>query len=1055
MSTAAFRCTPHGSERKPTMLHRPALLLLLALSLFSLPILTPRAGAAPPTVSTLYSFRGNDTDGGEPTTRLTQGTDGAFYGTAQGGRYNAGMIFKINSDGSGFTDLHDLVGNDGQAPSALVQGTDGAFYGTARLGGAGNYGTVFRISADGSQFTTLHAFGGSDGGEPQGVVQGTDGSLYGVTQYGGANSSGAIFKVGEAGSGFVVLHSFRGSTEGSSPEAALIQGADGAFYGTTSQGGTSGDGTVFRVTADGLTFTVLNTFAGTGGDGSDARSPLVQGVDGVLYGTTSSGGSGSGIVFAVNTDGSGYQILHSFAGGSSDGAGPSAGLILGSDGSLYGTTVYGGANSGGTVFVLSTDGTFFSLLHSFGGSGDGRAPQAALIQGSDGQLYGTTADGNGHRGTVFSIGTDGSGYGIVHAFSQADADGSGPTGALAQGPDGLFYGLALTGGTEGYGTAYRIAGDGSGYTVLHQFIYATDGGQPTGRLALGRDGFFYGVAYIGGPSGNGTIFKMAPDGSGFTVIHVFDYSGPGGRNPHVGLTLGPDGAFYGVTQQGGNGGAGMGVVYRVTADGSSFTALHTFTSGGYITQADSALALGSDGFLYGVTPETGPSDNGSLFKIKPDGSGFVALHAFNNSDGSAPNGVVQGPDGAFYGTTNAGGTDGQGVLFKINADGSGFAVLHEFVYGGDVTAPVGTLTLAADGFFYGTSFSGGTDAQGTVFKIKLDGTGYALMYSFTGYGTTGSADGDTPLSGLTLGSDGLLYGTTPRGGMFSRGIVYRVNLAVSHTHLLWNKTDGTASLWTINPDHSYTSVLYGPYAGWTARATAAAPDGTNWLLWTNTNGTASLWHVTALTATGYSATQYGPYPGYRTVSLSVGSDGSPHLLWDKTDGTALLWTVSPTNGTFTYTTYGPYTGWTANAVASGATVTDLLWNKTDGTASGYRIAANGSLTYHLFGPYPGYTATALSVGPDDGAHLLWDKTDGTALLWNVDFTSGTFMYTSYGPFSGYAARAIATGSDAVTHILWDNANGTASLWSVTGSGYSYTAYGPFAGWTAVGVSAGP
>ncbi len=275
-----------------------------------------------------------------------------------------------------------------------------------------------------------------------------------------------------------------------------------------------------------------------------------------------------------------------------------------------------------------------------------------------------------------------------------------------------------------------------------------------------------------------------------------------------------------------------------------------------------------------------------------------------------------------------------------------------------------------------------------------------------------------------------------------------------HTRLLWNKTDGAASLWSVNPDTTYASVQYGPFPGWTAKAVAAAPDGSTNLLWTNTNGQASLWNVTALTPGGYTATQYGPYPGYTAVSLSTGSDGNPRLLWDKTDGTANLWTVHPANGTFSYTTYGPYAGWTAKSVASGNTVTDLLWTKTDGTASGFRIAADNSLTYQMFGPYNGYAATSVSVGPDDGAHLLWDKSDGTALLWNVDFTSGAFTYKPYGPFSGWSAKAIATGPDNVTHLLWDNTDGTASLWNVTGSGYTDNAYGPFSGWTAVGVSAG-
>ncbi len=360
-----------------------------------------------------------------------------------------------------------------------------------------------------------------------------------------------------------------------------------------------------------------------------------------------------------------------------------------------------------------------------------------------------------------------------------------------------------------------------------------------------------------------------------------------------------------------------------------------------------------------------------------------------------------------------------------------------------------------------------TTPENTAKTITLTGTDpntpvRPLTYAVTANPAHGTLSGTAP---------NLVYTPAP-GYMGPDSFTFKVNNGVSsslpatvsltvtgipgsHAHLLWDKTDGTASLWTVNAGGSYASVQYGPFSGWTARVVSAAPDGTTWLLWTNTNGTASLWHVTALTASGYTATQYGPYAGYTAVSLSVGGDGSPHLLWDKTDGTALLWTVDPANGTFTYTTYGPYAGWTAKAVASGATVTDLLWAKTDGTASGYRIASDGSLTYHTFGPYSSYAAVGLSVGPDDGAHLLWDKTDGSAALWSADFTSGAFTFVNYGPYSGYSARAIATGPDNVTRMLWDNTNGTASLWSVTGSGYTYNAYGPFSGWTAVGVSAGP
>ncbi len=243
-----------------------------------------------------------------------------------------------------------------------------------------------------------------------------------------------------------------------------------------------------------------------------------------------------------------------------------------------------------------------------------------------------------------------------------------------------------------------------------------------------------------------------------------------------------------------------------------------------------------------------------------------------------------------------------------------------------------------------------------------------------------------------------------------------------------------------------------PFPDGTAKAVADGPDGLAHLLWTNTNGTALLWNIHADST--YTFHQYGPFPGWSAVSLSVGGDGQAHLLWDKTDGTASLWSVDTSSGAYTHGEAGPFSGWTAEAVASGTSVTDLLWSNTNGAAAGVRFRANGA-DFSLFGPFAGYSAVALSVGPDDGAHLLWDKTDGTAALWSADFSTGAYTPALYGPFSGWAAQAIATGPDGATHLLWDNADGQISLWNVTGSGQTRMQYGPFAGWTAVALSAGP
>jgi uncharacterized repeat protein (TIGR03803 family) len=372
------------------------------------------------TETTIYSFSSSPTDGHVPYTGLVQGCDGNFYGTTiEGGDYGFGgdgTVFQISPDGTE-TPLYffGIFPTDGVGPDgALVQGSDGNLYGTTSYGGTNSDGTVFRISPSGN-YASLYSFVGSptDGNSPQaGLVQGSDGNFYGTTSGGGTNGWGTVFRISTNGIE-TVLYSFVGpSTDGVNPVAGVVQGSDGNFYGTTFYGGTShncfqGCGTVFRISPGG-SYSNLYSFVGPPSDGQWPRGGVVQGSDGNFYGTTQDGGTyGSGIVFRVSSSGT-YTNLYSFTGPPYDGAGPYAGLVQGSDGNFYGTTASGGASRNcylgcGSVFRISTNG-IETVLYSFVGSPtDGAVPYAGLIQGSDGNFYGTTYTGGGSYGTVFKL----------------------------------------------------------------------------------------------------------------------------------------------------------------------------------------------------------------------------------------------------------------------------------------------------------------------------------------------------------------------------------------------------------------------------------------------------------------------------------------------------------------------------------------------------------------------------------------------------------------------------------------------------------------------------
>ena len=363
-------------------------------------------------MTTLYSFTGNN-DGEYPQAVLVQGSDGNFYGTTYGwSQLYGSRVFKITPSGV-LTTLHNFTGgSDGAQPMAgLVQGRDGNFYGTTEVGGSSYlYGTVFKITPSGD-LTTLHSFDGySDGGYPMaGLVQGSDGNFYGTTSVGGPNEDplsgygGTVFKITTNGA-LTSLYNFTGNANGGNPEAGLVQGSDGNFYGTTSSDG-AGYGTVFKITPNGV-LTTLHSFTGDT-NGGNPTAGLVQGSDGNFYGTTSIDGAGYGTVFKITTNGV-LTTLYSFT-GYSDGWKPS-GLVQGSDGNFYGTTAFGsyGQDTGGTVFEITTNGvltTLYSFNHDTNGWPNGEFPDAGLVQGSDGNLYGTTCYNSPPYcwGTVFRL----------------------------------------------------------------------------------------------------------------------------------------------------------------------------------------------------------------------------------------------------------------------------------------------------------------------------------------------------------------------------------------------------------------------------------------------------------------------------------------------------------------------------------------------------------------------------------------------------------------------------------------------------------------------------
>jgi uncharacterized repeat protein (TIGR03803 family) len=427
----------------------------------------------------------------------------------------------------------------------------------------------------------------------------------------------------------------------------------------------------------------------------------------------------------------------------------------------------------GVATSISSAAQTFETLLVFDGT-DGATPvDTPLVQGTNGELYGTTLGGGSPGpGTVFKITSSGKLTTIYSFCSQPNcADGSLPYGGLVLGTDGNFYGTTSQGGANGIsGTVFRITPTGI-LSTLHSFDF-TDGAAPVAPLIQATNGDFYGITQNGGATGGGTIFKITPTGA-LTTLYNLGSPGYFANGP---LVQGTDGNFYGTTEIGGV--HGNGIVFKITPSGT-FTTLHNFDSTDGSAPA-CGLVQASDGNFYGTTYQGGANDTcengcGTVFKMTPEGM-LTTVHSFDSTEGANPiAGLIQATDGNFYGTTYAGGTGGDwGTVFEITPGGT-VTTLHSFD-GDDGAQPYGPVSQATSGNLYGTATNGlGTAAQGTTFGISV---GLGPFVSFVrnsgkvgrnvqilGQGFTGTANvsfNGTPAD-FTVHSDTFLTATVPAG----------------------------------------------------------------------------------------------------------------------------------------------------------------------------------------------------------------------------------------------------------------------------------------------------
>lgn len=668
-----------------------------------------------------------------------------------GGQNNSGVVFSMKSDGTDFSSLKTFEPRTLPFPhGGFIKANDGRLYGNFRAGGTTNNGAIVRLESDGSGMAVIHNYNSLTGSPTGNIMQASNSDLYGVTPYGG-DGGGTIFKLKLDGSGFTTLHVLN-PIDGNNPVGGLTEASNGKLYGLTSSGGFFSYGTIFNIDKDGSNFNVIFRFDNNDPikSGYIPQGDLVQGTDGYLYGTLSSGGDQEkGVLFKILPDGSNFAKIVVFD-GTTKGSNPIASLLMGSNGKIYGSTYTGGANNQGCLFAVDNDGSNFTRLFDLNGATTGGNPLCKLIEGSDGLLYGMTSiGGTNNLGTIFKIAKDGTGFQKMADFNSSAAQ---PLyGPLVESQPGKFFGMTSSGGASNGGTIFSII-PGESFTVIKDFPQVES--WPITLITDPQGDFYYGITFEGKPG----IFRITPTGQ---YEHIFEF--PSGVSAQKLLYVSTEHLWCVGAKD------NKSYVFRIKLDGSEFEPMIGINDNVSLSSPVEWITEKPDGTIFGISTRGTVNEPGMIFTIKNDGTEFT-------SRGLMPSGVefggscyLQTSDGDIYAVSlytrtlyqyessisamkkivtlpeavdqvpmkliqlhgdRIGVAMRGGYIFSVNKDGSQFVTIRE----GNHTqgSNLQDMYQTFDGWIYVSASMGGEHDKGVIFKVLADGSSYQAIRSFNG-----------------------------------------------------------------------------------------------------------------------------------------------------------------------------------------------------------------------------------------------------------------------------------------------------------------------------------
>ena len=592
----------------------------------------------------------NDTVTGSNPRQMVSSAGGKLYGSMiKGGILGVyGVLFEFDPIGNLYSILHEFTDSiNGYGPGEVMLASNGLIYGTTLAGGAYNQGVLYSFDPAGNVYKKLWDFDGINGKSPLwSMVEAANGKLYGVSIRGGVNNTGVLFEFDPAADTLIKRMDFGVNPDGNSP-VMLTLANNGKLYGVSQISGMFDVGVLFEfdpVTGNYAVKKHFSYFSPQKEDGYEPRS-IVHGSDGYLYGLASSGGAtNNGSLFRYDYTTDAYTKLLDFW-DYREGGQPVGELVKAGDGLLYGVVRGGGSFSIGGLFSIDPVSGDYQLRYEFGEEEGPKGPTAGLIKGKDGKLYGLTAGGGSYElGSLYAY--DPQKDEVEKLFDFNDTLGKTPWGAPIQASNGKLYGITTGGGSTYEGVIFEYDPVADLYEVLKQFDKDIEGCCSEGGLLEVEEGVLYGMTAYGGAYDEGTLFKFNINSGHFVKLVDFE-SSTKGASPYGEMIMASDGKLYGLTAGGGT--YDLGVLYKYDQVTGVFEKKHDFAP------ADGGLPLGhlvraSNGKLYGLAAFNGANNSGTLFEYDPETDEFTKKQDLGGKYGSLPRGSLIELYGKFVGT---------------------------------------------------------------------------------------------------------------------------------------------------------------------------------------------------------------------------------------------------------------------------------------------------------------------------------------------------------------------------------------------------------------------